>query len=207
MSWLAVMGFLVAIVPIALTPGASFTLVTQRTVARQRHAAWWVIAGTATGTYSHALLAAAGLSALVMRSAEAFTVAKIIGWIYLIGLGGWTLWQTRRRRPDRRKVAPRLPWAGHHSYPQAVLANVLNPKAASVYLTLAPQFLSAAQMSVLSMVMLASVHVLVMATWLLAWSAVLRTGRTITESDRFARVVNRLGGTILIALGVKTAAT
>ena len=57
------------------------------------------------------------------------------------------------------------------------------------------------------MVILASVHVLVMATWLLAWSAVLRSGRTITESDRFARVVNRLGGTILIALGVKTAAT
>ena len=132
------MGFLVAIVPIALTPGASFTLVTQRTVARQRHAAGWVIAGTATGTYCHALLAAAGLSALVTRSAEAFTVAKIIGGIYLIGLGSWTLWQTRRRRPGKRKVAPRLPWAGHHSYPQAVLANVLNPKAASVYLTLAP---------------------------------------------------------------------
>jgi threonine/homoserine/homoserine lactone efflux protein len=203
----AVLGFLVAIVPIALTPGASFTLVTQRTLAGQRRAAGWVIAGTATGTYIHAMLAAAGLSALVMRSAEAFTVVKIVGGIYLILLGAWTLWQTRRRRPVERKAAPRLPWAGHHSYPQAVLANLLNPKATSVYLTLAPQFLSAAQMSMLSMITLASVHVLVMATWLLAWSAVLRTGRTIATSDRFARIVNRLGGTILIALGVKTAAT
>ena len=42
---------------------------------------------------------------------------------------------------------------------------------------------------------------------LLVWSMVVRTGRTVTKSDRFARVVNRLGGTILIALGVKTAAT
>jgi threonine/homoserine/homoserine lactone efflux protein len=135
--WVAVMGFLVAIVPIALTPGVSFTLVTQRTLAGQRQAAGWVIAGTATGTYIHALLATAGLSALVMRSAEAFTVVKIVGGVYLIALGAWTMWQTRRRRPDEREVPPRLPWTGHHSYPQALLANLLNPKAASVYLTLA----------------------------------------------------------------------
>lgn len=38
-------------------------------------------------TYVHALLAAAGLSALVMRSSEAFLVGKIVGGAYLIGLG------------------------------------------------------------------------------------------------------------------------
>ena len=79
MSWIALVGFFVAIVPLVLTPGASFTLATQRTLDGQRRATLWVVAGTATGTYIHALLAAAGLSALVMRSSEAFLVVKIVG--------------------------------------------------------------------------------------------------------------------------------
>ena len=202
MSWIAVVGFFVAIVPLALTPGASFTLATQRTLAGQRHATLWVVAGTATGTYIHALLAAAGMSALVMRSSEAFLVVKIVGGAYLIGLGLVTIWRTRRRR---EAAAPgRLPWAGHHTYPQALLSNVLNPKAASIYLTLAPQFLSAHQVGVGPLLLLASVHVLVMSIWLGLWSLVLRRGRRFAQSDWFAKTVNRVGGAILVALGVRT---
>lgn len=129
MLWAAVVGFLVAITPVALTPGASFTLATQRTLAGHRNATAWVVVGTATGIYVHALLAAVGLSAVVMRSAQAFTVVKVLGGIYLVSLGAWTLWQTRHRQQSKASGAPQLPWTGRHSYPQAVLANVLNPKA------------------------------------------------------------------------------
>jgi len=201
-SWIALVGFFVAIVPLVLTPGASFTLATQRTLDGQRRATLWVVAGTATGTYIHALLAAAGLSALVMRSSEAFLVVKIVGGAYLIGLGLLMIWRTRRRR---EAPAPgRLPWAGHHTYPQAVLANVLNPKAASIYMTLAPQFLTAQQVGVGPLLLLASVHVLAMGVWLGSWSVVLRRGRWLAQSDWFAKTVNRVGGAILVALGVRT---
>lgn len=166
-----------------------------------------MVAGTATGIYTHALLAAAGLSAVVMRSSEAFALIKVLGGIYLVGLGAWTLWQTRRRQQPKPSEAPQLPWAGHHSYPQAVLANVLNPKAAAVYLTLAPQFLTAHQVGLLPMLLLASVHVAVMAVWLTVWTAVLRRGRCVAHSDRLIKTINRVGGAILIALGIRTATT
>lgn len=205
MSWVAVAGFFVAIVPLVLTPGASFTLATQRTLAGQRHATGWVVVGTATGIFTHALLAAAGLSALVMRSSEAFTVVKVVGGVYLVGLGVLTIWRTRRRRVPMS--ARRLPWAGHHTYPQAVLANVLNPKAASIYLTLAPQFLNVGQVGVGSLLLLAAVHVLTMTVWLTAWSLVLKRSRRAVASDGFAVIVNRLGGAILVALGIRTIAT
>lgn len=207
MLWAAVVGFLVAITPVALTPGASFTLATQRTLAGHRNATAWVVVGTATGIYVHALLAAVGLSAVVMRSAQAFTVVKVLGGIYLVSLGAWTLWQTGHRQQSKASGAPQLPWTGRHSYPQAVLANVLNPKAASVYLTLAPQFLTADQVGVLTMLLLATVHVAVMAVWLTVWTAVLRRARRAARSDRLTTTVNRVGGAILIALGIRTGRT
>lgn len=205
MNWVAVAGFFVAILPLVLTPGASFALATQRSLSGERGATGWVVAGTATGIYVHALLAAAGLSALVMRSSEAFALIKVVGGGYLIGLGVLTIWRTRQRR-DALTPA-RLPWAGHHTYPQAVLANVLNPKAASIYLTLAPQFLTAQQVGVGPLLIFASVHVLAMATWLGLWSIILRRGRRLTRSTWFSNLVNRVGGAILVVLGVRSVAS
>jgi threonine/homoserine/homoserine lactone efflux protein len=96
---------------------------------------------------------------------------------------------------------------GHHPYPQAVLANVLNPKAAAVCLTLAPQFLTARDVGVAPLLLLATVRVLTMAGWLFTWTAVLSRARRIASSSKFRTWVNRTGGTVLIALGVRTAVT
>lgn len=206
MRWLSVVGFLVAVAPLVVTPGASFTLVTQRTLSGPRAAAGWVIAGTATGIYIHAILAAVGLSALVMRSSKAFEIVKLAGAVYLVGLGIWTIWQTRSKGTAVTKQQ-RMPWAGHHSYPQAVLVNVLNPKAASVYLTLAPQFLTQTQLRLGPMLLLATVHAAAMALWLSVWTILLLRGRRLVREDRLRTTVNRVGGAILVGLGVRTAVT
>ncbi|MGA8118089.1 MAG: LysE family translocator [Actinocatenispora sp.] len=206
MTWTVFLGFLIAILPVALTPGASLTLATQRSLAGERAATGWVIAGTATGIYAHATLAGLGLSALVMRSAEVFTAVKLVGAAYLIGLGAVSLWRSRRRRATS---VPRrsLPWVGHHTFPQALLSNVLNPKAAAVYLTLAPQFLSAGHVGVGALLALATVHVLVMATWLGVWGVALSGARRIITMQGLKAWINRVGGAVLVALGVRAAAT
>ena len=71
MSWLAPVGFGLAVLPVCLTPGVSFTLVTERVLGTGVRAGVGVIAGTSFGLLTHALLAGVGLSALVMRSSEA----------------------------------------------------------------------------------------------------------------------------------------
>src|SRR3990170_4992486 len=83
MHWHLTFGFVLAVTPICLTPGASFTLVTQRVATGRRRDGLLVAAGTATGLCVHAMLAAVGLSAVVMRSAEAFMTVKLIGALYL----------------------------------------------------------------------------------------------------------------------------
>jgi threonine/homoserine/homoserine lactone efflux protein len=205
-TWAAVAGFFLAVLPLVMTPGASFTLATQRGLDGERGAAGWVIAGTGTGIYLHATLAGLGLSVLVMRSSELFAVVKLAGAAYLIGLGLLTIWRARCGRPDK-PPARSLPWAGRHAYPQAVLANVLNPKAAGVYLTLAPQFLSAREVGAGPLLVLATAHVAAMAAWLGAWSLMLARARRLTRSRDFRAWVGRIGGVVLVGLGIRTAAT
>ncbi|MET8215817.1 LysE family translocator [Streptomyces hirsutus] len=73
------------------------------------------------------------------------TVVKLLGGIYLIWLGV-TTWRSVRRGVEpathRRWL---LPWAQLGGFGQGLWSNVLNPKAASVYLTLVPQFLTSSR--------------------------------------------------------------
>lgn len=57
---LALLGFAAAVLPLVVTPGASFTLVTARGLAGDRRGAVATIAGTGLGIVTHAVLAGWG---------------------------------------------------------------------------------------------------------------------------------------------------
>jgi threonine/homoserine/homoserine lactone efflux protein len=209
MEWWSMMGFGCAVLPICLTPGVSFTLVTQRVHAGGVPSGLAVVAGTCCGLLCHATLAGLGVSALVMRSAEAFSAIKLAGALYLIVLGLRTLWVARTRRtvspePIGRAGAA-LPWNGHGDLAQGFLGNVLNPKAAAVYLTVAPQFLHADSPMLPQMLQLCLAHMTVAAGWLLVWTAVVRLSHRTFSSLSFRRMMDRVSGGVLVALGVRTA--
>ncbi|SBT41593.1 LysE family translocator [Micromonospora auratinigra] len=209
MRGVAVLGFLAAVAPITTTPGASLTLVVSRVAAGGRRQGWWVILGTVTGLYLHATLAALGLAALVLRSSQAFWLVKLVGAGYLAGLGLWLLWtSTRRPRAPARRRTPatrRLPWRGHHPFPQALLGNVLNPKAAAIYLTLAPQFLQPGRPVLVPMLVLATAHAALHTCWLAGWTAVCGAAARLLRAARVRRLLDRLTGAVLLALGVRAA--
>jgi threonine/homoserine/homoserine lactone efflux protein len=177
----------------------SVTLATQRTLRDGPAAGLRVAAGTACGLTFHATAAALGLAALVASSAAAFTVLKLAGAAYLVVLGVGTLRAARRRTaaPEAR----RLPWTGHGAFLQGFLGNVLNPRAASVYLTLVPQFIAPGDDVLAATALLAAVHIAMQTTWLaLCTLAVARTRHAIGAR------VNALAGSVLIGLGLRTAA-
>jgi threonine/homoserine/homoserine lactone efflux protein len=199
----AVLGFLAVVAPISMSPGTSLTLVVSRVTTAGRRPGWWVVAGTVTGLYVHGLLAAAGLAALVLHSAQAFRLVQSAGAAYLAGLGLWMIWSTVRRReppaPRRRRIGLR------HPYGQALLGNVLNPKAASIYLTLAPQFLEPGRPVWAPMTVLVTTHAVFVAGWLGTWILVSSAGARLLRTDRARRMINRAGGAILVALGLRSA--
>ncbi|MFG3055310.1 LysE family translocator [Kitasatospora sp. NPDC048239] len=202
----AVAGFLVAVLPLIATPGASLALLVQHVTDGGRRQALPVILGTVTGLYIHATLAVAGLSALVMRSSLAFTAVKLIGAAYLIGLGIWT-W--RSAAPDAAPAPhrQRLPKGSDSVYAQALLANVLNPKAAAIYLTLVPQFIAPHRPFGGQILTLATAHALLVALWLAAWTFLILRASHALHTPRFQQAAAKATSAVLITLGIRSAVT
>ncbi|MCF2527621.1 LysE family translocator [Yinghuangia soli] len=211
MEWYQVVGFTLAVTPICLIPGTSFTLVTQKVVTGSRRDGVLVALGTATGLLVHAAFAAVGLSTLVMASSEALAVLRVLGAAYLVGLGITTWRSVRRGRPaaegkPARQPRWRTPWAGLGSYGQGLWSNVLNPKASSVYLTLVPQFLSPGSPVAPQIGVLAVAHVLVVLTWLLTWTTAVAAAQRFVDTPCFRTALARTTGAVLVGLGLRTAA-
>ncbi len=193
-----ILGFALAVAPLALTPGTSFTL-TLSYAPHGPRAVVSVIVGTAMGTFTHATLAAVGLAAVVMRSAQIYRAIQLAGAIYLIVLGISMLRAVNRKRPARFDLA-----RGRGPLLTAYIANLLNPKAAGIYLTLAPQFIPAHNMDLTAMESLAATHVVVMALWLSCVGFTLSAVARRINVERILRGIQQAGAVVLIALGVRT---
>jgi threonine/homoserine/homoserine lactone efflux protein len=205
---LAVAPFAAAVTPLVLTPGTSLTLLVRHDGERGRRAAVPVAAGTVSGLAVHATLAGVGLASLVLRSSELFEVLRIVGGVWLLVLGVLT-W-----RGPRPAVAPTRRRGPAHggAFVQALLGNVLNPKAAGVFLTVAPQFVDPDRALVPQLWALAAAQAALVCCWLGVWTYVVgrvrRAARGTAEGPRArtAATLRRVSGAVLVALGLRTLA-
>jgi threonine/homoserine/homoserine lactone efflux protein len=127
--------FLAAASIIALSPGPGILYVAARTIAGGRGEGLASSLGTAIGGLVHVLAGAIGVSALVMASAEAFTLLKLAGALYLIWLGLKTMRDARTSLPS---AAPSV--GNARAFRDGVLVEALNPKTAAFFLAFLPQF-------------------------------------------------------------------
>jgi threonine/homoserine/homoserine lactone efflux protein len=129
--------FFAAALLIAATPGPGLFYVTARTLAGGRRDGIVSSCGTAFGGLVHVLAGAFGVSALVMASAEAFTVLKLFGAAYLVWLGFKTIREAKVE--VLADVSTSGPWC---AFRDGVLVEALNPKTAAFFLAFIPQFVS-----------------------------------------------------------------
>jgi len=125
--------FLLAAVALAVVPGPAVAYIVTQSIDQGRRAGLVSAFGVASGGLVHVAAATVGLSALIASSANAFTVVKLVGAVYLIGVGIRRI--SAREEPEERVRVPRT-----HVYRQGVIVNVLNPKTALFFLAFLPQF-------------------------------------------------------------------
>src|ERR687896_845225 len=101
--------FLLASILVTVIPGADMALLTRQVLAGGTRLAHRTIAGNLTGILVHGVALAAGLSALLVASATAYTTVKLAGAAYLIWLGIQTVRSARRpaAEVDLAGAAPR----------------------------------------------------------------------------------------------------
>jgi threonine/homoserine/homoserine lactone efflux protein len=196
--------FLAAGVLLNLTPGPDTAYILGRTVAQGREAGIASALGICVGSIFHTCAAALGLSAILVSSANAFDLIKLIGGAYLIFLGAKMI--IDRSKSSGRQLHFRQ-CTNAAVFRQGALTNMLNPKVALFFLAFLPQFIDpASPAKVLAFLTLGLTFVSTGTVWclVLAWfgsafSKRLRTNATI------GRWVSGTVGALFIFLGLRLA--
>jgi threonine/homoserine/homoserine lactone efflux protein len=152
----------------------------------------------------HIIAAMVGLSAIIAESAIAFNIIKYAGGAYLIYLGVRSL-LSKKKSFEIDTAINKLSYS--KLFWQGALTNVLNPKVALFFLAFLPQFINMKS---------AGVHwqILFLGTWFNIGGTLVnivvallfgKISNWLSSSPRFVIWLERITGTILIALGIKVA--
>jgi threonine/homoserine/homoserine lactone efflux protein len=190
---------------LAITPGPGIFYVAARTLAGGRAEGVASSFGTGLGGMVHVLAGSLGASAIVLASAELFTVLKLVGAAYLVWIGLRT-WQAARRDASAiltgATAAP--PIGARRAFREGVLVEALNPKTAAFFLAFVPQFLDPAaghvalQFAVLGFI---SVTLNTLADVVVAYAASgIRSGAA--ARPKLVRRLREGSGAAMIALGL-----
>jgi threonine/homoserine/homoserine lactone efflux protein len=132
------LAFALVALGLVLTPGPNMIYLLSRAISQGRGAGLVSLAGVGTAFLLYMLCAAFGITALLLTVPLAYDALRTAGMAYLLFLawqavrpGGRSPFQVRRLERDR----PRTLFA------MGFLTNLLNPKAAVLYLSLLPQFI------------------------------------------------------------------
>lgn len=132
--------FLAAALVLSLTPGPGILYVAARTLAGGRGEGLASSFGTGLGGLAHVAAGAAGVSALMLASAEAFTALKLLGALYLVYLGIKS-WRAADLPLDTGRVAAA---GSRRAFREGMLVEAFNPKTAAFFLAFIPQFVAPA---------------------------------------------------------------
>jgi len=194
--------YLVASVLVTVIPGADMALITRQVLVGGPALAQKTIFGNLTGLLVHGVALAAGLSALLVASATAYTVVKLAGAAYLVFLGVQALLASRQPpagAPPAAIVRPR------RAFLQGVVSTVLNPKPALFFLTFLPQFVDRDAPVLPQTLTLAAIHVVVGLVWLSAYARLVHRARGLLAAPRVKAWLERTTGAVLIAFGLRVA--
>ncbi|WP_341857911.1 LysE family translocator [Sinorhizobium medicae] len=184
-------------------PGPTILLVISYALGHGRKIPGATVAGVALGDFTAMTASMLGLGALLATSAAVFTVLKWIGAAYLVWLG-IKLWKAPVESDTgslRKSPVERPSRIFIHTY--AVTA--LNPKSILFFVAFLPQFLDLSRPLFTQMAIFETTF-LVLATVnaaLYAWLAAAASSTIRRPSVR--RIVNRVGGSLLIGAGLLTA--
>ncbi len=198
--------FAIAALALIMLPGPDQALITRNALVGGRRGGLLTMVGGVLGLAVHAGAAVLGLSALLLASATAFTVLKIVGAVYLLWLAVQMLWSaTRSPRPpvdEQAGVAP-----AYRGYlRQGFLSNALNPKVALFFVTFLPQFLSPDSASPRwEATLLSAVFAAIYLAWFgLYIAAIARLGRWLRR-PRVQTRIEQVTGLILASVAVRLA--
>lgn len=137
-AWTDWVAFGLIALGMALTPGPNMVYLISRSISQGKRAGLVSLGGVALGFIFYMLSAVVGLTALVMAVPLAYDALRIAGAAYL----AWLAWNALKPGAASPFAVRELePHSDAKLFAMGFFTNLLNPKAAVLYLSLLPQFM------------------------------------------------------------------
>ncbi|EKT63023.1 LysE family translocator [Providencia burhodogranariea] len=189
-----ILGFTLTLLPIVISPGASFAIALNSTLNKGFRGLVVPIVGTGLGILTHGLLVGIGLTKIIVSSPWIFNLISILGFIYLIYLSIMLIYSglTTSKQALNAKVKS-------VTITDAYLANLLNPKAIILYLVVVSNF-AGINPTLLDFLFLSTIHIVLMSLWLIFSCGLLVITSTKIDVVKLKTVINIGGGVLLLLM-------
>ena len=204
MTWQIWSAFFLVETALCLTPGPAVLLVLSQALTRGAPKAIWSIGGILAANTVYFVLSATGVGAILMASYDLFFAIKWIGAAYLVWLGVSAFLGKSKtlsvRAADARQVA------GGRLFLNGFILQMSNPKALVFFTALVPQFINPHAALVPQVAILAATSVFIEFFVQLFYAVLAGRAAHLAAQPRFARITDRVAGTLLIGAGIGMAA-
>lgn len=209
LTWHEILAFVGLCLILAAAPGANLAVVLRCASLGGQRAAVGASIGLTLGKIFWAIASLLGLAALLAASATAYQTLRLAGAAYLVWLGVQTLLSARRRSIEVTQAAaaePREALSLKGGLRRGLLGDLLNPKVGLFYTTVFPQFIGPGDAAVTVATVLLMAHATVLMTWYPGVSYLMSRAGKALKSPQLAKILDRVMGSILIAMGIRLAA-
>ncbi len=195
--WLA---FVAASAVLLAIPGPTVLLVISYALGHGKRAAVATVTGVALGDFTAMTASMLGLGALLAASATLFVVLKWIGAAYLIYLG-IKLWRAPVASEASAEAASTEKERPLRIFLHAYAVTALNPKSIIFFVAFLPQFLNRNEPVGLQMAVFEATFLVLAAANAAAYGLLASMARKTIRKPRVQRLVNRIGGSLMIGAG------
>ncbi|MBG0752410.1 hypothetical protein Q7O_001862 [Pectobacterium carotovorum subsp. carotovorum PCCS1] len=186
-----------------ISPGPDFFLVIRNAARYPRVAALMTAFGVVCGVATHMAYCVAGLAVVITTTPWLFNVLKYAGAAYLIWIGIQALFARGGSKMDVSNLAQQSV-SLKKAFLQGYLCNLLNPKATLFFLAMFTQVLNI-HSGIGEKLWYAMIILLLSAVWWPLLVVLFQSEPVRRGLAKVQKLVDKLLGTVLIALGIKVA--
>ena len=202
MTIYSAIGFSVAMLLLAASPGPGVFATVARALASGFRSALAVICGIVLGDIIFLLFAAFGLSMVARVLGNLFFIVKICGGAYLIWLG-IKIWL---KDPEPLSTTPdsdtRSKWG---NFVSGLVITLSNPKVILFYCGFLPTFFDLSALTLVDLALVVAIIAAVLSAVLTTYAYLASRARKLFTHERAVRRLNRAAGGVMVAAGVAIA--
>lgn len=191
---------------LVISPGPNGLLIAKIVPTSGKNAGFAAVMGFMASFYLQGAFVVFGIAVLLVQSATAFTIVKLIGAAYLCYIGIKALMQAIRGDIKLLKAEPAKRTRNMvAAFGEGFLTNILNPKTSMFYLAAVPQFLPIGEATAVNVFLLVFIHSSINGIWFFGMVMLLSKLVGVSQSVGAQRWIKGITGAIFIGFGAKLA--